>query len=110
VALLEQALAAVPADAASRAAILTDLSAAHAWLGEAVAREHWPLALAAADAALVFDPSSAAAAFNRALALERLGRLDEALGAWRALGAEGRAAGWRDEAVQRADALAAGRR
>lgn len=106
VALLESALADTPAAAAARAAILADLSAAHAELGEMTSREHWTTALRAADDALALDASNAAARFNRALALERLARTDEALAAWHALADDASAAAaWREEAAGHVRAL-----
>ena len=98
--LLEAALADAPPGAPARADILADLSAAHAEAAETSSRDRWELAVGAADAALAEHPTHAAARFNRALALERLARTDDALGAWRELAADGTlGAGWRDEAA-----------
>jgi hypothetical protein len=44
---------------------------------------NWPSALAAANRSLVIDRTNPKALFYRALALERLGRLEEALGTYR---------------------------
>jgi tetratricopeptide (TPR) repeat protein len=89
---LEAALAAATG-ADARAALLADLSAAHAAQGQ------WQEALEAARRARLEDPDHPAAAFNEALALERLGRADAADAAWRALVDDRTTApAWRDEA------------
>jgi hypothetical protein len=91
---LEDALAAAAdASAATKAALLADLSAAHA------AQQQWQAALDTARRARREDPDQPAAAFNEALALEHLGRTDEADAAWRALVDDAALApAWRDEA------------
>jgi hypothetical protein len=105
--LLEAALADAPAGVPARADILADLSAAHAETAETSSRDRWELALGAADDALTECATHTAARFNRALALERLARTDDALRAWRALAADGTlGAGWRDEAAGHVRVLA----
>lgn len=106
VAQLDAALADTSVAAFERADLLADLAAAHGALADTTAREHWSRALAAADQALMIDGAHGAARFNRALALERLGRRDAALAAWRDIaGDPATAAGWRDEAARHARAL-----
>lgn len=108
--LLEAALADAPPASAARADVLADLSAAHAELAEVAemsSLDHWAKALGAADDALALDPMHAAARFNRALALERLARTDDARRAWQAIADDGTVApGWRDEAAGHVRALA----
>jgi Flp pilus assembly protein TadD len=88
-----EAVLASAAGAEARAAMLADLSAAHAALGQ------WPAALDAARRARSEVRDDPAAAFNEALALERLGRADEADVAWRAIVDDrATAPAWRDEA------------
>lgn len=80
-------------DDRTRAQLLADLSAAHG------VRGRWAAALDAARDALARDPSHAAGRFNEALALERLGRRDEAILAWTRIANDAsEATGWRDEA------------
>lgn len=106
VALLDGALADAPQPRV-RAAILADLSAAHAELGELAARNHWSTSLRAADDALALDATSAAARFNRALALEHLGRTADAVAAWRVVAADAsQSEAWRDEAASHLKLLA----
>lgn len=103
---LDAALADTPAAAPERADLLADLAAAHGALADTSTREHWTAALAAADQALTVDGVHEAARFNRSLALERLGRRDAALAAWRDIAGDAAiAAGWRDEAARHARAL-----
>ena len=103
---LDAVLAAVPAAAPGRADLLADLAAAHAALADQTTRDQWAAALAAAEQALAIDAAHEAARFNRALALERLGRRDAAAAAWRDLaGDAATTAGWRDEAARHARAL-----
>lgn len=108
--LLEAALGDAPAASPARADLLADLSAAHAELAEFAemsSRDHWAKALQSADDALTLDETHATARFNRALALERLARTDDARRAWQAIAADGALApGWRDEAAGHARALA----
>jgi hypothetical protein len=74
------------------AALLADLSAAHAAEGQ------WQASLDAARRSLDVQPTPAAA-FNEALALERLGRSGEAAAAWRAIADDVTLdPAWRDEA------------
>lgn len=104
--LLEDALADAP-EARVRAAILADLSAAHAELGELAARNHWSTSLRAADDALALDAASATARFNRALALEHLGRAAEAVAAWQVVaGDTSQSEAWREEAASHLKLLA----
>jgi CHAT domain-containing protein/tetratricopeptide (TPR) repeat protein len=81
------------------ARVWNDLAAARLAL---VARDaqpsQLPLALAAVDRALVLDPQSAEARFNRALILERLGHRQEARKAWQAFLAIDGTSGWSVEA------------
>src|SRR5262249_5588574 len=56
------------------------------------------VALDSAETSLQLQPGLEPATFNRALALERLGLLDFAKGAWQASQQTHSAAGWRDEA------------
>ena len=63
-------------------------------------------ALAAANRARGLDPNHAAAAFNRAVALERLGLLQESLAAWNEALRLDRDSRWRDEERAAAAAIA----
>lgn len=65
-------------------------------------------ALTAADRALARDPHSAPAAFNRPLALERLGLIDESRRAWLRYLELDPSSGWSDEARHRLSRLRAG--
>jgi hypothetical protein len=97
VAMLEQAAAKAPADAA----VLADLSAAYLTRAERRSRpEDVPLALAAADRAIAADAGALEALFNRALALQRLRRDAEAREAWLNYAARDRSA-WGDDARRR---------
>lgn len=94
------------APASVRAARLADLAAAHGALAVTEPREEWQHALDAADAALDLDASQTAARFNRALALERLGRTGEARQAWTVVATSAaESPGWRDEAAAHLRAL-----
>lgn len=94
--LLDAAVVASPGSADR----LSDLAAVHLTIAASGSRLHWLAALEACDAALRREPGLAAARFNRALALEGLGRLDEARESWRVLAADAADdQGWRDEAV-----------
>ncbi len=105
--LLESALVDASSSSSARADVLADLSAAYAELGKATSREHWTMALRAAEEALANDTTHATGRFNRALALEHLQRTDQALSAWRDLAADASLdPGWRKEAVDHARALA----
>jgi CHAT domain-containing protein len=90
------------------APVLADLSAA--WLVHAE-RSGSPRdlleAYEAAAEALEREPGLAAACFNRALALDRLGVDDEAARAWKACAGDGRGSPWKAEALRRARAAAA---
>jgi tetratricopeptide (TPR) repeat protein len=89
--LLESSTRLAPDDAD----LWNDLAAAY------IAGRKFSLALPAADRALELAPSLAAAYFNRAVALEHLGRRDEASRAYRrAFELDGRSQ-WRDEIASR---------
>lgn len=106
VAQLEAALADTTAAASERADLLADLAAALGTRADTTTRAHWAAALTAADQALALDGRHEAARFNRALALERLGRGEAALAAWRDIADDAAtASGWRDEAARHARAL-----
>ncbi|MCC6988096.1 MAG: zf-HC2 domain-containing protein [Acidobacteria bacterium] len=103
---LDAVLAETPATVPARADLLADLAAAHAALADATTRDHWTAALTAADQALALDSTHGAARFNRALALERLGRREAAIAAWHDIaGDTATASGWREEAARHARAL-----
>lgn len=88
-------------DGPGSAMLFTDQSAAHLALAAIESPVHWTAALEAADRALRLAPDLPSARFNRALALEGLGRVDDARIAWQAVA--GNAAddqAWRDEAVR----------
>lgn len=92
----------VIADAPGSATRLSDLAAAHLALAAVGSRVHFTAALEAADQALRLAPQLHAARFNRALALEGLGRADEARDVWQALAADATDdAAWRGEAARR---------
>ena len=92
---LDQALARAPGSAM----LLSDLAAAHLALAAIESPAHWTAALDAADQALRLAPDLAAARFNRALALDGLGRADDARAAWQAVAADPTDdPAWRDEA------------
>lgn len=63
-------------------------------------------ALEQLDGALEADSAHAAARFNRALALNRLGLVNMALDAWLSVGEEDPELGWREEALDRSRSLA----
>lgn len=85
----------------TRASTFVDLSAAYmarsAKQGE---RNDLELARQAADRALTLEPQRLDAQFNRALALSRLGRIDEAGSAWRQYVAQETNPDWRSEAAR----------
>jgi tetratricopeptide (TPR) repeat protein len=86
----------------SDANLLSDLSAAYlARAARSSATADFDAALSRADAALAIQPTSASAAFNRALALEGLGRTDDALAAWQVLLTIDSQSGWAQEARTR---------
>jgi len=98
------------ADAPESPAVMADLAAAHIARGDALSTARdYPRALAAAEQALARRPDLAEAAFNRALALERLGLRREALEAWQQVIAISTGAGdheeWTAEARRRVDTL-----
>lgn len=84
----------------------SDLAAAHYDLAVRLGRaSQYPEALAAADRALKIDPNLPEALFNRALALERIGLIDDARAAWkRYLEIDGNSE-WANEARHRLQAL-----
>jgi tetratricopeptide (TPR) repeat protein len=99
--LLEAATRRKPEDAA----LQSDLAAGYLVAGSGGDRARLRRALAAADVAIALSPSFASAHFNRAVALERLGRREEALAAYgRAARLESSSA-WREETVARMSRL-----
>ena len=99
IAALEAARKASPHDAM----VACDLSAAYlARSARSDAGDDARRALEAADAALALSPRMNEAAFNRALALERLDRFPEAIEAWRGYLALDPASEWAREASERA--------
>ena len=81
------------------ARILSDLSAAYLSRAERTGRiDDNQLALGNATKALEIDRALTTALFNRALALERLGEVKDALAAWQAYVAVDTQSGWADEA------------
>lgn len=84
----------------------SDLAAAHYDLANRLGRaSQYADALAAADRALKLSPRLPEALFNRALALERIGMIEDARTAWkRYLEVDG-GSGWAAEARRRMDAL-----
>jgi tetratricopeptide (TPR) repeat protein len=102
VALLEQAARDVP----DSAEVWSDLAAARlAVAGTSGDRSAAEAALEAADRALTLSPSLAEALYNRALALEALGRMAEARRAWERCAATESDPGWSKDARRRAQAL-----
>lgn len=98
VAVLRDAVAVLP----QNAGYWNDLAVAWIEHGDATAGE----ALGASDRAIELSPGFAEAHFNRAVALERLRRFDEALSAYRRAEAATSAALWREEIrarIQRLD-------
>ncbi len=94
------------ADAAPTPMRLSDLAAAHLALAVVESRLHWAAALDAADAALRLAPAFPAARFNRALALEGLGRTADARAAWQLVAADASDdPAWRDEAARHVSRL-----
>lgn len=87
------------------AAAWSDLAAARIVRG---AGDDAPAALQAADRARALDPRRPEALFNRALALERLGRRAESRAAWESYLAADPKSGWAGEAREHAAALASG--
>lgn len=83
-------------------AIATDLSAAYLTRANRFDNDDDRLlGLEAADRAIAADPSAVEPYFNRALALEGLGRLDEAIAAWQRYLAIEPSDDWRAEAAAR---------
>jgi tetratricopeptide (TPR) repeat protein len=92
----------VVAEAPGSAARLNDLAVAHLALAAIESRVHFAAALEAADEALRLSPDLRAARFNRALALDGLGRAAEAHDAWQAIAADATDdPAWRDDAARR---------
>jgi CHAT domain-containing protein/tetratricopeptide (TPR) repeat protein len=90
------------------AAIESDLAAAYLTRGaDNRDREDFARAYEAAGKALELDPSSTAARFNSALALEGLGERAQAQKAWEAYVSADPKSGWADEARARLQALSA---
>jgi len=89
------------------AAVWNDLSAA--WIAAASRGAHggFHKALSAANRAVALAPELASPQFNRGVALEHLGRRDDAARAYRAAAAAEDEPGWREEALQRLNDLAA---
>ncbi|HVT46109.1 MAG TPA: tetratricopeptide repeat protein [Thermoanaerobaculia bacterium] len=81
--------------ASGDASIRSDLAAAHYAGGD------YEASLQEADKALALDPDQGEARFNRALALEALGRRDEALAAWNDYLAIDDSSEWAGEARER---------
>lgn len=97
IAALEEALASSP----NAARIHSDLAAAYLARAQPFDREEdASRALTEADRALQLDPTVIEAVFNRGLALEQLGRRQEAATVWRDLIARDRSE-WRLEAERR---------
>lgn len=92
----------VLADAPGSALRLSDFAAAHLALAAIESPMHFAAALEAADEALRLAPDLHAARFNRALALEGLGRTVEAHDVWQAIAADATDdPAWRDDAARR---------
>lgn len=91
------------------AKILTDLGVALYNGATSTSRDAAGLAraLEVTDEALQLDPGLPEAHFNRALILERLGRRDDAIAAWRAFFAVERDAAWLEEGRRRLGSLLA---
>lgn len=106
VTLLEQAVREAP----EAAELWSDLAAARLVAASGRAdRAAADSALEAADRALALSPSLAEALYNRALALEAAGRLDEARRAWERCAAEEKDPAWSNDARRRAQGIAATR-
>ena len=100
--MLEQAADLAPTDAR----VLSDLSAAYlARAGRQRQPEDLNKALALAERAIKADPKLAEAWFNRAYALEKSARVEEARRAWEAYLKIDEHSGWADEARRHARAL-----
>jgi CHAT domain-containing protein len=104
IALLEQATALAPDDAA----LMSDLACAYLSRAAADDRaEDLPHALALAERALRMAPGLLEASFNRAVALERLALHEDAKHAWDDYCVHDTSSGWAEDARRRRDALAA---
>ena len=80
---------------------LNDFAVAHLALAAIESRVHFTAALEATDEALRLAPDLHAARFNRALALEGLGRSADAHAAWQAIAADPTDdPAWRDDAAR----------
>jgi len=96
------------AERSQDAAAWSDLAAAHYDLAVRLGRpSQYADALAAADRALKRSPRLPEALFNRALALERIGLLDDARAAWKRYLEVDSESAWATEARRRLDALPA---
>ena len=94
-------LDAVSRRAPNDAKVQSDLAVAYIAAGHGSNREPFRRALSAAEAAIAISPSLAAAHFNRAVALEHLGRPSEAVDAYRHVIEMESRSSWRDESLQR---------
>lgn len=101
-----QSLEAASADGNVDARTLSDLAAAYlARIAASDRADDWPRALSAATRALEADSQLASALYNRALALEGLGLVPQAIEAWNQFLAVERSSGWRADAQARLGAL-----
>jgi tetratricopeptide (TPR) repeat protein len=99
---LEQAAKDRPNDAATHANLSAAYLARARWFNHP---EDWPKALAAAERAATLDANAPEPSFNRALALEGLGRTEDAAKAWADYVSRDRDSGWGREAEGRRRAL-----
>jgi tetratricopeptide (TPR) repeat protein len=99
-------LEAIRDEGRASAEALADLSAAYASRARATGqRDDWPRSLESAEAALRLNPKLPEAYFNKAVALEELGQLRQALETWDALIALEPNDAWRGDVQSRRDAL-----
>jgi tetratricopeptide (TPR) repeat protein len=99
-------LQAAATESPTSAPLSSDLSVAYLARWERTRRsEDLEKSLRAAEQALASDPTMAEAEFNRALALEQLGRTESATAAWRTYLATDARSPWAEEARRRLDAL-----
>ena len=98
IAILNRSMSAEPSRPAA-GGVLTDLAVAHAMLAELTgSREEFEHALGFCETELRLNPRDLAAQFNRAVILERLGRIPEARAALQKFVEQERDPGWRREA------------